>query len=135
MASHEHHHLAIEHEKPDSWHRHSAEEGTPMAEHAAIASPGVLAKVYVLMFVVVAGTVLVLSLFFMSYITRERALWQETTVLAKDFHEMKNHAESELESYGWSDAKSGAVRIPIDVAMSRVIEKYKARSVNAEGAK
>lgn len=135
MASHEHHHLAIEHEKPDSWHRHTPDEGTPMAEHGAIASPAVLAKVYIAMCVVVVSTVLFLGIFFMSYLNKERAKQQETTVLSQNFNEMKSHLETELSSYGWADAKAGTVRIPIEKAMGLVVEKYKKSSASAPETK
>lgn len=135
MGSHEHHHLAVEHEQPDSWHRHSSEEGTPMAEHAAIASPGVLAKAYILMVAVVTGTVVILTVFFMSYLHRVRAEQQETTVLSKVFNETKNHFDTELSSYGWVDAKAGTVRIPIEKAMDQVVEQYQKTSAAASVTK
>ena len=125
MAHHEAHHVPLEHEHPDQWHRHTAEEGTPMAEHGAIASPGALLRAWVVICLTVAGVVTVLAVYFESYNTQMKRESIETTVLSKGFNEYKGLNEKDTTTYGWADANAGTVRIPFDKAAERTIEKYK----------
>lgn len=125
MGHHESHHVPVEHEHPDQWHQHSADEGTPMAEHGAIASPGALARAWLVICLTVAGIVLVLAVYFENYNTEIKQRLIETTVLSQDYNEYKGLNEKDLASYGWADATAGLVRIPLDKATERTIEKYK----------
>lgn len=125
MAHHESHHVPVEHEHPDQWHRHAAEEGVPMAEHGAIASPGTLARAWVVICLTVGITVLVLAVYFENYNTAIKHRLIETTVLSKGFNEYKSLNEKDMTSYGWADATAGTVRLPMDKAAERTIEKYK----------
>ncbi len=122
---HESHHLPVEHESPDAWHRHSADEGTPQAEHAAIASPVALFIGFITISATVALTVLILVVFFNQYSTRFKAEQIETTALSKSFNEYKARwDEQEARSYAVSDAKAGAYRVPLARAVDRVLERY-----------
>lgn len=122
---HEPHHLPVEHESPDQWHRHSAEEGTPQAEHGAIASPGALAAAFVAISVTVAITVLIIQVFFDQYNANYRAQQVETTALSTNFNKYKSQWEQQdSKGYGLADAQSGAVRIPLEMARQRVVDRY-----------
>lgn len=126
MTSHEPHHLPVEHQKPDEWHRHSADEGRPQAEHAAIASPVTLFGAFIVISSSVAITVVIIIVFYTSYNSRHQAQIAETTVLSNDYVQKRDRVELELSSYGWADAQAGTVRIPLEKATERTIEKYKA---------
>lgn len=130
MKQHEPHHLAVEHEGPDQWHRHSAQEGVPQTEHAAVASPKVLAISFLVITFSIAATVLVLVIFFDHYTASFKALQMESTTLSTPFNEYKTRwDEQDSRTYGWAneaDARAGNVRIPVEQAMGRVVEKYKA---------
>jgi hypothetical protein len=126
MKPHESHHLTAEHEQPDQWHRHSVVEGTPQAEHAAVASPKVLAISFFAMTFTIASSVLILVIFFEHYATNYKAEQIETISRSTHFNDYKGRWEQvESKSYGWADPKAGTVRIPLDTAMERVIAKYK----------
>jgi len=128
---HESHHLPVEHGAPDAWHRHSPAEGTPQPEHAAIASPAALFIGFIAITTTVAITVLILVVFFNQYTARFRAEQVENTALSKTFNEYKARwEEQEARGYAVADAKAGTVRIPIEKAMQRVLEKY--ASANAK---
>ena len=47
----------------------------------------------------------------------------EQTSLVKDWAEQDRLVRARLHSYGWVDRKAGVVRIPIDRAMSRLVEE------------
>lgn len=127
MKEHEPHHLAAEHEQPDQWHRHSAQEGVPQTEHTAVASPKVLAISFLVITFSIAATVFVLVIFFDHYTANFKASQMESTTLSTPFNDYKKQwDEFDSRTYGWVDAKAGTVRIPIDQAMGRVVEKYKA---------
>lgn len=122
---HEAHHLPVEHESPDVWHQHSKAEGTPQPEHAAVASPGALLIAFLAISTTVALTVLILVVFFDQYATRYKAEVIETTALSKSFNEYKSRwEEQDIRGYAVADAQTGAVRIPLDKAMQRVLERY-----------
>jgi len=125
--SHESHHLPVEHQGPDSWHRHSAAEGTPQAEHGAIASPGALLIAFIAISVTVALTVLVLQIYFTQYMTTFRAQQVENTAVSKTFNEYKARwEEQDSRAFAVADAKTGAVRIPVESAMKHVLDTYAA---------
>jgi len=125
MKHHDSHHLPVEHEAPDSWHRHTAEEGTPQAEHAAIAAPGVLVVAFIAISSTVAITVLILVVFFNQYATRFKAEQIETTAMSKEFNEYKGKwEEQDTRGYAVANAAAGNVRIPLDKATQRVLDKY-----------
>jgi hypothetical protein len=40
-----------------------------------------------------------------------------------DLKQMRDHEDSMLSTYGWSDRKAGMVRVPIDVAMNLLLQQ------------
>lgn len=125
--SQKHQYLPEAHEEPDSWHRHSAAEGTPQHEHAATvniigASIGLIA--------ITAFVALVIGLtwmYFNFYTNRLVKNVGETgavTAIAADYNALRSAAEQRLASYSWVDPKTETVAIPIDQAMQRVVAKY-----------
>jgi len=124
MSHHESHHVPIEHGHPDQWHQHSAAEGTPMAEHTAIASPGTLLRAWLVICLTVVGLVSIVAIYFVKYTTELKRKTVETTVLSKGYNEYKGLTDKDLTSYGWADATAGTVRVPLDKATERTIEKY-----------
>lgn len=125
-----HHHppqaLPHEHAHPDAWHAHSAAEGAPQHEHGAKANPAVLAIVTGGFVITVVVTVLLSALYFFSYMTHERRLKSETTVLSEEYRAYRAQADASLTGYGWADPAAGVVRIPISQAMDQVVAEYAA---------
>lgn len=122
---HEPHHLPVEHEAPDEWHRHTAQEGTPQAEHAAIAAPGTLLIAFFAISFTVAITVLILVVFFNQYTARYRAEQMETTAMSKSFNEYKGKwEEQDSRSYAVADPIAEKLRIPLEKATQRVMDRY-----------
>lgn len=125
MKPHEGHHLAVEHQQPDQWHRHSSAEGMPQSEHAAVASPKVLAIAFFAITITISVSVLILVVFFENYTTRYKAEQTETISLSTPYNDYKGRWEQvESKEFGWADPRAGMVRVPLDRAMGRVIEKY-----------
>ncbi|MDX9911040.1 MAG: hypothetical protein RBS39_04335 [Phycisphaerales bacterium] len=124
MSHNEPHYLPAEHPHADAWHRHSSEEGMPQSEHAARINPyGLYLGVFgILGFVVVS--VVIVAVYFQSYVSTYRAEKQESVNVSEDYVAMRARADATLANYQWIDMREGVVSLPIDVAMDNVIEKY-----------
>ncbi len=116
--------LPHEHAQPDEWHRHTPAEGAPQAEHGAKANPAILALITGGFVVTVGLTILLSALYFFSYMTHERQLKKETTVLSEEYRAYRAQTEASLSGYGWADPAAGTVRIPVDTAIDQVVADY-----------
>ena len=118
--SHAAEHTPVHHEHVDEWHLHTADEGTPQAEHAATANPWVLLAVFVfsiIFLIVFIGATIVYA---KGYLAHRRAAKVEVTVWADDARAAKAQALHQLDSYGWVDPAAGTVRVPIEVVMQEM---------------
>lgn len=118
MTSHQQK-LEHAHESPDSWHRHTPEEGQGQQEHGAHASPKALLLTLVAMVFGTLFVVLVLMAFFRSYTTQFRAATEETLELGVPARESRAKAMGELNSWGWTS--DGRLHMPIEQAMEKVV--------------
>lgn len=124
MAHHPPQSLPHEHAHPDEWHAHSAAEGAPQHEHGAKANPAILAIVTGGFVITVVLTILLSAIYFFHYMTHERQLKKETTVMSEEYRAYRAQAEASLSGYGWADPASGVVRVPITKAMDKVLADY-----------
>ena len=122
--SHDPQYLAHEHENPDVWHRHTAEEGVPQSEHVSRINPLALLLVLGGMTVFVVGTVIVTAFYFVQHTSALKQELQETTDAATQQIEYRTAAMALQDQYAWENAEEGPVRIPITQAMQRVVEEY-----------
>ncbi len=113
---------APEHIEP--WHRHTAAEGAPQEEHAAQVNTRILAIFFTVIVLFVAGTIGVTIVYFHRVVTLQRRASIETTVLAEEFVKYRDGARAALADYGWSRVNAGAVSLPMDEAMDRVVRGY-----------
>lgn len=114
----------------DDWHQHTAAEGMPQEEHAAQASVKALGMTFIVMTVGVIVTILLLVVYFKSYVGTYKAKVQEGTAIMQPAFEAKLAAQSKLESFGWIDRDARTVHIPIDQAMQSVINDYQNAASN-----
>lgn len=112
------------HEEPEPWHRHSPEEGEPQEEHAGAVNTTILLGVFVATVVFVFASILFTYLYFTRYMTDLRQEQVETTVIGDDFRDYQSRSAAALGEYGWVDPAAGIVSIPLDVAKTRVLERY-----------
>ena len=124
MFKHEAHFLPQEHEHPDTWHRHSAEEGVPQGEHTATASATSLLVSFFVLIMSVFVIVGLLVVFFNHFAWQTRAAREETTVMSADANATKERIAKEQNEYGFVADKPGVYRIPVSDAMDRVVAKY-----------
>lgn len=124
MSKHEAHFLPQTHEHADSWHRHSADEGTPQGEHTATASATSLLVSFFVLTMSVFVTVGLLVVFFNHFAWQARAEHEETTVMSADADATKERITKEQSEYGFVADKPGVYRIPVSSAMDRVVSKY-----------
>ncbi|RMH11080.1 MAG: hypothetical protein D6695_09970 [Planctomycetota bacterium] len=111
--------LKHEHEEPDSWHRHTPDEGPIQPEHGSHANPKVLVMTLIALIFGVAFVLIILIAFFNSYTSTFKASREETTALGQQARAAKAAAMERLNSVGWVDHDT--VRIPIERAMERVV--------------
>ncbi len=123
----EHQHTPELHEQPDAWHQHTADEGLPQVEHGARANPVALT---ITLFAIVFSFVFLLLVVWLYYNTYKTQLIAErretiTETQRTDYVTKRGGAETRLsQSPGWIDRTNGTVHIPIDRAVSLVIEEY-----------
>src|SRR5690606_37024703 len=77
--------LPHEHSNPDPWHAHTAGGPAPQHGHGAKANPAILGIVTAGFVITVVVTVLLSALYFFSYMTHERRIKAETTVLSEEY--------------------------------------------------
>lgn len=117
--------LEHEHEHPDSWHRHTSDEGAPQVEHAATINLVSLTVIFVFMSVFLVVTVAGLIVYFDRHTTSVRQQEVEHTILAEqESLPYRTQSLDALGGYAWSDPKAGKVNIPVERAMDRVVEMY-----------
>ena len=122
-----HKHLPHEHETPDQWHNHAAAEGLPQEEHGAKANPFVLGASLIATLVFLVVVVLVIFMYFETYINRLRIERVEDTVLSTDQQQYKLIVSETFRDYSMLPpryAPQGVVTIPIEQARQNVIQRY-----------
>lgn len=119
---------AGEHEGPDEWHTHTADEGRPMDAHTASVDITVLLKWLVGLLVALVIVILAVVKFF--EVTRLEYLREqvETNVLASDYTQFRAKLDQELSASGqerrFVGVEGNKVQGPIDDGMEKVISAY-----------
>jgi hypothetical protein len=125
MAGHGHAHtLPVEEAHADAWHHHESAEGLPQVEHGAETNMVSLTAWAVALVVAVVGAIAVIWIYFNSYSTQEKARKQEVFMSAEAMQYKARVTDQEFKSYGWSDASTNSIRVPLNVAKDKVISKY-----------
>jgi len=131
MSDHEYKQTKPVHEKADQWHRHGAEEGHAQKEHAAKANPALLGVVLGVVVAATLGLVVLVVLYFGRATTDLRRERIETTALSAEANSYRAQAKANLDrpidEDSWVDREAGTVRVPIEMAMDRVVERYAQR--------
>lgn len=116
-------HLPHDHEEPDSWHRHTPDEGMPQVEHAPRVNIRALLGTFIVITIVVVALAGATIQLFRTTIVRARLAVEETLVLSEAQVQYREASLQEQNSYAWT-ADGEHVRIPIDQAMHKVVEQY-----------
>lgn len=131
MSKHDPHYAPEPPERPDAWHRHTLDEGLPQEEHAPQANPYVLGAIGVVLTVGFVVLLVVVVLYYFQYTTKVRREQMETTAPAEGpdgSYAYRNESMKLINggAYTWVDLKSGseAVQIPLDLAITKVLEAY-----------
>ncbi len=115
----------------DAWHQHSTAEGVPQHEHGSQTSTKALGVTFIIMVLGVIATILVLILYFNSFVSRFRAERQEGTAMMRPAFEAKLAARQRLGEFGWIDREAGTVHIPLNNAIDKVVNEYGQRRSQA----
>lgn len=121
--------LEHEHEQPDAWHRHSAEEGAPQAEHASHVNTLALGVVFVVITTVIVVIVTLVGMFFQRHITtlrRERVEIVEP--IATPQLDYRQATLNNLSTYGWANEQAGTVRVPVESVYDTIIQEQAAKA-------
>jgi Na+-transporting methylmalonyl-CoA/oxaloacetate decarboxylase gamma subunit len=95
----------------DQWHQHTAAEGAPQEEHAAQASAKALGLTFIAMTLGVLFVIIVLVVYFRSYMSNYESQINENTEAAALFWEYKSE-------------KLAAIEEPVAGAIDKVIAEY-----------
>lgn len=118
-------HLDLEHHEPDEWHSHTPEEGPPQEEHASRVNAGILFLVFCVMTVGLTVTVVALIFYFSQHTTALKAELHETVDWRVDISiPYRESARQTLTGYAWEDEDNEVVRVPLDLAIDRIVERY-----------
>lgn len=112
----------------DNWHQHSAAEGAPQHEHGSQMTVKALGLTFVAMTLGTILVILVLVLYFNSYVGKYKAQKTEGTAMMEPAFNAKLAAQEKLNSYGWVDRDARTVHIPLDQATQRVMAEYETAS-------
>jgi|GEM_PF-1242082 len=105
----------------DEWHAHTG-EAAPEESHGSVA-PAAIFAVGLVGFLVVVACVLVISQYFIMQSQKQIAMKQEVDI-SSSYRSTRASWEEQLSGYGWADPAAGKVRIPIDVAITKVATRY-----------
>lgn len=132
-----HAHTPHQHESPDAWHTHTVDEH-PQEAHGEQIQTLKVAIVGVIGYALTVFTIVVLCVYFFAYKSDEQGTREEfpektlgdAAALQKAQLDYRDGTLAALKSNTaprWTDAKAGLVTIPMDRAMTRVIDSYKGR--------
>ncbi|MBM4109518.1 MAG: hypothetical protein FJ255_12045 [Phycisphaerae bacterium] len=132
MAHGPHHDAFVpaQHDAPDAWHLHTADEGQAQPEHARIADPRLITIAFILLVASLVVVVGLLIVYFNSYATKELARKTERLDTAQH-SAYRGGAELELRTAGPLDPETKSVRLPIDRAIDRVVRSYEEKRASA----
>lgn len=112
------------HAHADAWHHHDPTlEGLPAREHTAMISAAVVTKWTLALTVLVVIFIVGVLMFFSHEMTRLYNERQDVD-LSSSARAAREQARAELGSYGWADTAAGRVRVPMDLALERVVAAY-----------
>lgn len=95
----------------DNWHQHTDAEGVPQQEHGAQASAKALGLTFIFMVLGVLFVIIVLKVYFDSYMSSYKAKIEENTTAA-------------AETWQWRQDKLTSMAPAVRVATEQVIEEY-----------
>ncbi len=129
--SHKPHFTPQVHEHTDDWHHHSAEEGTPQAEHGEKPNIPILMGAFLASVAFVGATILATYLYFGVYTQTLRAERLENTALAQEFLDKRKETNARLIAGNqWLNddaARAGNAPMPLAKAQENVLKRYSAK--------
>ncbi len=137
MSHDKHQHTPDFHDHIDPWHTHTTDEPTPQEAHSEKVNVPVVVAYGVACFVVIAVVVVITSIYFNWYVTKTKVAREEqvdngptaNSVLQAEYLNMRKGVEEvEFKQAGWIDSEKNIVRLPIDVAMKKVVDQYAKRT-------
>jgi len=110
----------------DEWFRHSAAEQTHQEAHGSTRTHAILASLFFTLVLVVVVGVVVFH-YFQSQARILQTTLQEAATPRDAYVAATQNWNNQLSTYGWVEEKDGPVRLPLDVAIERVVDVYKSQ--------
>ena len=135
--SHGHHdHAHGSNGQTDAWHSHAGEAPAQAAHSEDVNVPMVIAY-GTACFAAVIAVIILTAIYYFWYVNSVKIAREEqvdggptaTSVLQNEYLQARRGIEEvDFKQPGWSDAERNLVRIPIDLAMKKVVEQYGKRA-------
>ena len=121
-----------DHHDHGDWFRHSEDEALPQQEHAAHVNTTAIGLTLLAIVFGVLFTVVILSMYFVSYANTRKAAMNEGTASAQAYTAYRDQSAATLSTGGWADRAAGTVNLPLDDAMESVIAEYNRPGTQAD---
>jgi hypothetical protein len=110
----------------DDWFKHDASEPAHQEMHGRLNPYAIMLSLAGTLVLVAVTIVLTLKLVFTPAITENKSVRLEagTDMLAGEVREAVAGWNNEMSRAAWIDAENGVVRLPMDIAMDKVIREY-----------
>lgn len=123
----------------DDWHRHSAEEGEPQAEHTGTINTRVIFLWFAGGIVFLVATIMAIIMYFDHYSSRRITVAGELEPAARLYQQYQDQRvtmEKNVDPQGYVllDPAKGTARTPLEVTMRRVAEQYQAKQGRPQSA-
>lgn len=137
MSHDKHQHTPEFHDHADAWHTHHDDEPVPQAAHAEKVNVPMVVAYGTACFVAIVVVVAITTIYFNWYITKTKIAREEqvdngptasSLLQAEYLNARKGVEEVEFKQTGWIDPEKNIVRLPIDVAMKKVVDQYAKRA-------
>ncbi len=137
MSKDKHQHTPEYHDQVDPWHAHGAGEPAPQAAHTETINVPLVVAYGVACFVAVVVVILATIVYFNWYVTKARIAREEqvdngptaaSVLQAQYLTHRKGVEEVDFKQPSWVDAQKNIVRVPMDVAMKKVVAQYARRA-------
>ncbi len=137
MSHDKHQHTPEYADHADPWHTHTTDEALPQAAHSERVNVPMVVAYGTACFAAITFVVLITIVYFNWYVTKTKIAREEqvdsgptaSSVLQAEYlNHRKGVEEVDFKQAGWIDGEKNVVRIPLDVAVKKVVDQYARRA-------
>ncbi|MFN0012681.1 MAG: hypothetical protein ACKVS8_13670 [Phycisphaerales bacterium] len=137
MTHDKHQHTPELRDAADPWHTHTTDEALPHVAHSERVNVPVVVAYGTACFIAIVVVCVVTVVYFNWYVTKTKIAREEqvdngpttnSVLQAEYLNHRKGVEEVDFKQTGWIDGEKNIVRIPLDVAMKKVVDQYARRA-------